>query len=332
MGWRTVRLRWLSCLPSQFDHVEFFHPEKYGRTDLKRGFRTLSRLFAMRKAAKHAYAKGHRNILVATNGESALLKPWPDVRYFIYGDATHSQFRSLYLGSEGSWKQAQQVASLVRLAEKGHHFFAMSNWCMEGMRKEYSVPEGQVTLLPPPMDAHLFVPRERPPHAGLNVLFLGADYYRKGGDIILELARDPELQFCNWHMVTEFEHDPLPNVTYHTGIKPQSDELLRIMGQCDVLALPTRADCSSLAGLEALSMEIPVIITGVGGTPDIVTTGFNGFLLDRAEPALVKAALQQYHYCPELLEEHGKNGRQRVLQQNNLDVHVKRIADTILGK
>jgi len=47
---------------------------------------------------------------------------------------------------------------------------------------------------------------------------------------------------------------------------------------CDVLCVPSFAETFSLTILEALALGKPVVATDVGGTPEMVSEGVNGFL------------------------------------------------------
>ena len=49
----------------------------------------------------------------------------------------------------------------------------------------------------------------------------------------------------------------------------------------DVFVLPSRAEGFSLALIEALAANLPVVSTRVGIAPDIVTDGVQGLLVDR---------------------------------------------------
>ena len=46
----------------------------------------------------------------------------------------------------------------------------------------------------------------------------------------------------------------------------------------DYLIQPTYMECMSLSILEALTAGVPVITTPVGGTPEVISSGVNGFL------------------------------------------------------
>ena len=48
----------------------------------------------------------------------------------------------------------------------------------------------------------------------------------------------------------------------------------------DYLIQPTFMECMSLSILEALTAGVPVITTPVGGTPEVITPGVNGFLFE----------------------------------------------------
>lgn len=52
------------------------------------------------------------------------------------------------------------------------------------------------------------------------------------------------------------------------------------LSACDVLSLPSITEGTPLSILEAMSMGVPVIASAVGGVPDVVREGVNGFLVE----------------------------------------------------
>jgi N-acetyl-alpha-D-glucosaminyl L-malate synthase BshA len=52
-----------------------------------------------------------------------------------------------------------------------------------------------------------------------------------------------------------------------------------VLAHCDLFLLPSETESFGLAALEALSCEVPVIASRVGGLPEVVCDGENGFLL-----------------------------------------------------
>jgi N-acetyl-alpha-D-glucosaminyl L-malate synthase BshA len=59
------------------------------------------------------------------------------------------------------------------------------------------------------------------------------------------------------------------------------------LSAADLFLLPSQLESFGLAALEAMACEVPVIATNVGGVPEVVDHGIDGFLV---EPGDVKAA------------------------------------------
>jgi len=61
----------------------------------------------------------------------------------------------------------------------------------------------------------------------------------------------------------------------------------------DLFLLPSETESFGLAALEALSCEVPVIATAVGGLPEVVRDGENGFLFPVGDvDSMAKAAVE----------------------------------------
>lgn len=69
--------------------------------------------------------------------------------------------------------------------------------------------------------------------------------------------------------------------SYAEFIGYSSDPIREVFPQLDVLALPSKSEGLPMAVLEAMSLGVPVVATGVGGLPDVIETGRNGALIER---------------------------------------------------
>src|SRR5580700_3605701 len=67
----------------------------------------------------------------------------------------------------------------------------------------------------------------------------------------------------------------------------QQNEVHEKLSQADLFLLPSRLESFGLAALEAMACETPVIATNVGGLPEVVENGVDGYLV---EPGDVKTA------------------------------------------
>ena len=62
------------------------------------------------------------------------------------------------------------------------------------------------------------------------------------------------------------------------SFKGSSSEIPQLLADFEYLIQPTYMECFSLSILESLSANVPVITTTVGGNPEIIKGGLNGFL------------------------------------------------------
>lgn len=73
----------------------------------------------------------------------------------------------------------------------------------------------------------------------------------------------------------------------------KQDQVYEKLGMGDLFLLPSDTESFGLAALEAMACEMPVIATNVGGLPEVVTDGVDGFLVaPRDVNAAAKRALE----------------------------------------
>jgi glycosyltransferase involved in cell wall biosynthesis len=58
------------------------------------------------------------------------------------------------------------------------------------------------------------------------------------------------------------------------------DEIIPYYSAADFSILPSLMEATSISGLEAMATSLPLVGTRVGGIPDLIDTGRNGFLCD----------------------------------------------------
>ena len=81
----------------------------------------------------------------------------------------------------------------------------------------------------------------------------------------------------------------------------------------DALVLPSGNEGTPVSVIEALAAELPVVATRVGGVPDVVRDGEDGFLVEAGATDDLADRLAQLAGDPALRTRMGKQGRERVL-------------------
>jgi len=87
----------------------------------------------------------------------------------------------------------------------------------------------------------------------------------------------------------------------------------------DALVLPSSNEGTPVSAIEALAAGRPVVATRVGGVPDVVRDGKDGFLVETGDTAELANRLAQLARDPELRERMGDAGRARVLPRYAVD-------------
>jgi glycosyltransferase involved in cell wall biosynthesis len=87
----------------------------------------------------------------------------------------------------------------------------------------------------------------------------------------------------------------------------------------DALVLPSSNEGTPVSVIEALAARTPVVATRVGGVPDVVREGDDGFLVDPGDTDALAERLERLASDPELRERMGTAARSRVLSRYAVD-------------
>lgn len=122
----------------------------------------------------------------------------------------------------------------------------------------------------------------------INLLFIGVDWYKKGGDLLLDIFRELRKLSSKYNLnvvgSTPNEKIAIDGVTFHgflnKAIAEENLKLINLFQTSHYFLLPTRAEAFGIVFCEANSYGLPVFGSDLGGIPDIVKDGINGELID----------------------------------------------------
>src|SRR5690606_21910776 len=159
---------------------------------------------------------------------------------------------------------------------------------------DYGVPPAKTRVIPPGIDLRRWRLPERAVRAERpRLLFVGGDFERKGGNLLLDVFRKHLRGRAELHVVTR---DPVPaedGVHVRRGLQAGSEPLLELYRKASLFVLPTQGDCFSIASLEAMAMGLPVVVSDVGGISDIVEVERSGFLMPPRDGRALREALER---------------------------------------
>ncbi len=111
----------------------------------------------------------------------------------------------------------------------------------------------------------------------------------------------------------------------HVSWLGRRDDVARLMGALDVLAMPSHAETAGLAALEAMASGVPVVAAQVGGVAEYVADGETGLLVRRGDRGGLAAAIAGLLTDPGRRRRFGEAGRARVVARFSAAVQVPKI-------
>jgi glycosyltransferase involved in cell wall biosynthesis len=147
-------------------------------------------------------------------------------------------------------------------------------------------------------DPPVLPPARREP---LRLLFVGYDWIRKGGPLVLEAFERLKQTVANaeLHLVgcSPAEAVGVAGVTIHGKLNKQDadqrEKLFRLFSESSFMFMPTRYEAFGLVFCEACAFSLPPVAGDTGGVGTIIRNGENGLLLpyDAAPDDYAKAIL-----------------------------------------
>ena len=187
--------------------------------------------------------------------------------------------------------------------------------------------QGLLPLAPKPVG----IPgRDRP----LRLLFAGQAVAGKGLKVLVRALAHLE---GDWQLTAVTAGPDLPavqEIAQRLGLAPRIDfkhwlpqpALEGLYRAADLLVVPSVwDDPGPLVGLEAMSLETPVLGFPVGGIPDYAIEGRTGFLADAVSVKSLADALQRAMASGAELAELGRQGRRHVAAIHGRRLHIETI-------
>jgi glycosyltransferase involved in cell wall biosynthesis len=203
-------------------------------------------------------------------------------------DATPLNFDAIgtpYSHVPSAVRQVESVKHVLtrRTFRRARQLVVWHEWGKASLVDEYGAEPSRVAVIPPGIDLERWnFPRsssagQRP----VRLLFVGGDFRRKGGDVLLTAFRASLMRECELDIVTreEVNTSGLTGVRVHRGLGPNAPELMALYARADIFVFPTLADVLPLAIMEAMASGLPVITTRMGAIAEQIDDAVTGFVI-----------------------------------------------------
>lgn len=169
------------------------------------------------------------------------------------------------------------------------------DWAAQSAIDAYGLDPDRVAILPfganmekLPSESDVMAAIAARPRDRFELLFIGVDWSRKGGDIAVEATE--RLNALGYPTrLTVVGAEP-PEAAMRSGVvdyvgwirkrEPEGEkQLAELFSRAHALILPTQAECFGVVMVEAAAFGAPSIVTRTGGTPSAVKEGVSGELI-----------------------------------------------------
>ena len=186
---------------------------------------------------------------------------------------------------------------------------------------------------------HEFVPvsivekhREESPE--MYVLLVGAPWYLKGADLLVEAFHrlapdfpDVKLKILGYFPDEDKLHELIGGSAQIEVLKERPHpEALRIISGATILVLPSRCEGMGRVLIEGMAAGIPLIGSDVGGIPFMIRHGENGFVFPGDDSRALEARLRELLSDAETRRRMGENGYRRAHSELDEKAYVDRFA------
>jgi len=209
---------------------------------------------------------------------------------------------------------------LPHTAKKATKFICVSNFVQNTLFKKYAA---RVTIISPGVNTSLYTPDLKVKREANLVLFVARHktmYRMKGLYYLIEAVK--MLPDVRLHIVGEAEESDNTNIEY-VGVK-QGKELVEEMQKASVMVLPSLPHMESfgMVLIEAMACQTPVIGTRIGGIPEVIREGVDGFIVPPEDSNALALAISKIVSDKELANRMGQRGAEKVREQFTWDTRV----------
>lgn len=216
----------------------------------------------------------------------------------------------------------------MKIYQGAECFITWSEWMAQSLYNDYQLPEENVSVIPIGIDQTIWKAENRSIHLGpVKILFVGGEFYRKGGQSLLDAFHKLDSGSAELHIITRTKIDQQESIFVYNDLEPNSPELISKFQESDVFVFPTLADSFGIVALEAMSTGLPVIATNIGALPEIVKNGEHGYIIEPDDTDQLHAALVKLIKNPEMRQQMGKNGVERVSKMFNAERNARRVIE-----
>ena len=225
----------------------------------------------------------NENYLFTFQTQSTFNGKLKDIPHFVYTDHTtrtnllYPALDSLnYMRSEAFIKKSE-----TKIYEDASKIFTFGNFVKKSLLTQYNISDAKTVTV---YAGSNFFPNNKTivkKQFDKNILFVGMDWERKGGIILLNIFEEVLKMHPNATLTIvgcSPKNVTLPNCQIVGKVSPE--KVAEYYNSATLFCLPTLREPFGMVFIEAMSFKLPIVANNIGCIPDLVINDFNGYLID----------------------------------------------------
>lgn len=231
-------------------------------------------------------------------------------------------------------QRQQWIALEGQVYDRAEHIFTRSQFVGASLADDYGINADKITVVGGGVNFDKLPKLDAMPNGNqMTILFIGKDFYRKGGDILLRAFAQARLHAENARLILVTDDDipsdlPLEGVTVMAPTWDRA-KIGSLYQQADIFVLPSRLETWGDVLLEAMAYGLPCIGVTGDSMPEIIDNGRTGLIVQRENVAALAQALSSLLCDQATRLRYGAAGRKRVESLYTWKAVVARMAPVI---
>jgi glycosyltransferase involved in cell wall biosynthesis len=245
---------------------------------------------------------------------------------FLYTDHTYLANRR-YNPPRLTWPVSPSWLGMEQaLYKKARVCFSTSRFAADSIVEDYGVARESVEVVYSGCNTELPASVFRPERLPRRILFVGVEWERKGGPVLLEAFDEVRKRFpdATLDIVGCSPAVSSGGVIVHGRVERVL--IPSFLQKADIFCLPSLAEPSAVALVEASAFALPVVATNVGGTPERLIDGETGILIAPNDVSALAKALCHLMENGRRAQEMGMRGREFSLREFTWTAVAKKMA------
>ncbi len=256
----------------------------------------------------------------------------PGLTHFVYTDHTHLENLNYPGFDVAKLYPARWLALETQVYRNADRVFSRSDNITRSLIEQYDCAAEKIACVYGGANVRVEPgDLENDDYRNKRILFVGADWERKGGPDLLQafaivLKEVPDAQLV---IVGVSPDTNIQNCTV-VGRIP-AEELPRYFKQASIFCLPTHLEPFGVVVIEAMTYKLPVVTTRIGAFTERVEEGKSGFLVEPGDVDAIAKSLIALLKDPQLCKAFGERGYNTMMDRFNWENTAKLLRENILS-